>query len=406
VPTDFNVHAAASHSATVNTGADRLLTDAPDLIRKKSVGVLTNHTGRLRTGQSIVDAIADSGICRLAALFGPEHGIGGDTPDGEVVDHGTHRTYDLPIYSLYGKMHKPTAAMLKGVDVLVCDIQDVGARFYTFISTIALALEAAAENGVTFVVLDRPNPIRGLCFDGPIREQSLKTFVAWMPLPVTHGMTIGELTRMWNQEGQLANGVRANLEVLAMDGWKRSMWFDETGLPWLPPSPNMPRLSTAILYPGMCFLEGTSIAEGRGTDSPFELVGAPWADPEKIIECLKEFGIPGVALKPEEFTPCAIKGIASEPKYEGQRCNGIRISIVERDKVEPVKLGIAVVAAFKRCHPRETDLRHRRFDILTGSQEIRRMLEDNAHPNDICSNWSSSLERFSAIRQKYLIYQA
>jgi uncharacterized protein YbbC (DUF1343 family) len=400
----MNHHGVSVHTTVVRTGSDRLLTDAPELIRDKRVGILTNHTGRLADGSHIVDAIAKAGIAKLVALYGPEHGITGDVPDGELVNHASHPRYEVPIYSLYGKTEKPTKEMLAGVDVMVCDIQDVGARFYTFISTVALALEAAAEQGIPFVLLDRPNPIRGVKYDGPIRTQPLKSFVGWMPIPVTHGMTLGELTRMWNDEGQLANGVRARLTIVPMEGWKRTMWFDETGLPWTSPSPNMPRLSTAIIYPGLCFVEGTTIAEGRGTPWPFELVGAPWVDPDKILDQLSRFATPGVDFTPMAFTPQAIPGIASEPKYEGTRCRGIRLCVLDRDRVEPVKLGIAVLAAFKRIYPDQTRLRHRRFDRLTGSSVVRKMLNENADPAEICRVWAAELDVFGKVREKYLMY--
>jgi uncharacterized protein YbbC (DUF1343 family) len=301
-------------------------------------------------------------------------------------------------------MHKPTAAMLDGVDVLVCDIQDVGTRFYTFISTIALALEAAAEHDIPFVVLDRPNPIRGVQFDGPVREPQLKSFVGWMPIPVTHGLTIGELTRMWNEEGQLKDGVRARLDVVPMEGWERSMWFDETGLPWLAPSPNMQLLSTAIIYPGLCFVEGTSISEGRGTPSPFELIGAPWADPDQIMKHLASFPTPGAAFTEAAFTPHAIPGVAAKPKYEGTLCRGVRVIIQDRNSLQPVKLGIAILAAFKRAHHDMTVLRNRRFDILTGSSSVRKKLEQNTHPDDITASWAPALESFARVRERYLLY--
>ena len=395
---------APTKVSLVRTGADRLFAEVPELIRQKRIGVLTNHTGRLSDGRHLVDAIANSGIAELAALYGPEHGITGDTPDGEGVDHAMHPKYNVPIYSLYGKTHKPSKEMLAGIDVLVCDIQDVGARFYTFISTIALAMESCAEQGVPFVLLDRPNPIRGLRCEGPVRELPLRSFVGWMPIPVTHGLTIGELARLWNEEGWLANGVRARLDVVPMKGWKREMWYDETGLAWLAPSPNMQRLSTATVYPGMCFVEGTSISEGRGTTSPFELVGAPWADPEKILRELEGFDTPGVSFSSEQFTPREIPGTASEPKYEDLLCEGIRISLVDRDAVEPVKLGVEIIAAFKRAHPKETELRNRRFDILTGSSGVRKKLEANVHPNEICESWKPDLEKFCALRKKYFLY--
>jgi uncharacterized protein YbbC (DUF1343 family) len=343
-------------------------------------------------------------LAKLSVLFGPEHGIVGNTPDGEVVDHSVDKNYRVPVYSLYGKTHKPTKEMLEGIDVLVCDIQEVGARFYTFISTIALAMEAAAESGVSFVVLDRPNPIRGLTFDGPVREQSLRTFVAWMPLPVSHGMTIGELARMWNGERQLAGGVEAKLEVVPMAGWKRSMWFDETGLEWIPPSPNMQRLSTAVVYPGICFLEGTSASEGRGTESPFEIVGAPWMKSPEMLKYFRDHPVPGITFTPTKFVPRAIAGTASKPKFEDTVCNGIRLAVTDRNTVEPVKLGLTVVAALKEIHPHEMELRHRRFDILTGSQSVRQQLEQHVEPSVIWEGWAEALAEFGRVRQRYLMY--
>jgi uncharacterized protein YbbC (DUF1343 family) len=388
----------------VRIGADRLLHESSELIEGKRVGVLTNHTGRLSDGRSIIDALADSGLCKLRALYGPEHGIAGDTPDGEVVDHMLHPLYGIQVYSLYGKTHKPSPEMLEGVDVLVCDIQDVGARFYTFISTVALAMEAAAERNLPFVLLDRPNPIRGLSFDGPVRIESLRSFVGWMPIPVTHGLTIGELARLWNEEGWLAKSVKAPLSVVEMEGWKRSMWFDETGLQWRPPSPNMPSLETATIYPGICFVEGTSVSEGRGTPIPFQVLGAPWADPDKILKELSKFETPGVEFSAADFTPAEIPGTASAPKFDGTLCRGIRLSVVDRNAIRPVCLGVAVLSAFKRAHPAETVLRHRRFDILTGNKLVRQMLERGAHPDEICDGWNEDLRAFGEIRSKYLMY--
>lgn len=398
--TDLNVG-----KEVVRTGADRLLSEALDIIRNKRVGILTNHTGRLADGRHIVDAIYESGIAKIVALYGPEHGIAGDAPNGVVVEHRGHPKYGIPVYSLYGKIHKPSPDMFERIDVLVCDIQDVGARFYTFISTVALAMEAAAEQGKTFIILDRPNPLRGLHFDGPVRAPSLRSFVGWMPIPVTHGLTIGELARLWNEEGWLANGVKARLEVVPMTGWKRSLWFDETGLPWIAPSPNMQSLTTAIVYPGACFVEGTSLSEGRGTSLPFLLIGAPWVDPEKVLRHLREFENPGIEFSADSFTPREIPGVAKKPKYEGEVCRGIRMNIVRRDDVRPVRLGIALLAAFKRAHPENTVFRNRRLDILTGNAGIRHQLERNVHPDQVCKSWEKDLEAFGEIREKYLMYK-
>jgi uncharacterized protein YbbC (DUF1343 family) len=400
----MNAASGSPTTSTVQLGSDRLLRDASSLIAGKRVGVLTNHTGRLSDGRSIIDAIADSGISTLHSLYGPEHGIAGDTPDGKVVEHALHPRHGVKVYSLYGKTHKPTAEMLNGVDVLVCDIQDVGARFYTFISTVALAMEAAAEQSIPFIILDRPNPIRGLAFDGPIRVPSLRSFVGWMPIPVTHGMTIGELARLWNEEGWSANGVKAQLEIVKMDGWERQMWFDETGLSWTAPSPNMPTLETAVIYPGLCFVEGTSASEGRGTSQPFQLVGAPWADPEKILKHLSDFRTAGAVCSQTDFVPKDISGIASQPKFENTSCRGVRIAVVDRNAVQPVRLGVSVLAALKRAHPAEMILRNRRLDILTGNKTVRQMLELGVHPDEVCEEWAEELHSFGQIRSKYLMY--
>jgi uncharacterized protein YbbC (DUF1343 family) len=400
----MNIGSGSHTNVTVQLGSDRLLQDASSLIAGKRVGILTNHTGRLSDGRSIIDAVVESGICRLHALYGPEHGIAGNTPDGNVVDHASHPRYNVPVYSLYGKTHKPTPEMLHGVDVLVCDIQDVGARFYTFISTVALAMEAAAEQSVPFVLLDRPNPIRGLAFDGPVRVDSLKSFVGWMPIPVTYGLTMGELARLWSEEGWLANGVRAHLEVVGMKGWERQMWFDETGLSWTAPSPNMQTLEAAIIYPGLCLVEGSSLSEGRGTSQPFQMIGAPWADPETIMKHLSAFETHGVECAETTFTPKELPGIASQPKYENEVCRGLRISVIDRNSVQPVRLGISILAAFKRAHQKETVFRNRRFDILTGNSSVRHLLDRGAHPADVCGEWTNELEAFGRIRDTYLLY--
>ncbi|MBI2620435.1 MAG: DUF1343 domain-containing protein [Ignavibacteriales bacterium] len=400
----MNSSTVTKNIALVNTGADRLLSEYPELIKNKRIAILTNHTGRLSDGRHIINAIAESGIAEIGALFGPEHGITGDTPDGKVVEHAEHPEHGIPVYSLYGRIHKPTKQMLEGIDLILCDIQDVGARFYTFISTIALAIEAAAELNIPFVMLDRPNPIRGLHFDGPVRTQSLKSFVSWMPIPVVYGLTIGELARMWNEEHWFRNGVQAKLDLVPVSGWKRHMWLDETGLPWVAPSPNMQKISTAILYPGICFVEGTSISEGRGTDSPFELIGAPWLNPEKVLRHLLEFDMAGVRISEEEFIPREILGVSSQPKFEGNHCRGLRIRITDRDAVRPVRLGVMLLAAIKRAHPSDTMFRHRRFDILVGSSEVRHALDKSVHPDEICGAWIAELEQFGELRKKYFLY--
>jgi len=267
------VLASASASAPakqpVRVGADVLMKEQFPLIKGKRVGLVTNHTALLADGTHLADALIAHGDVRLTALFGPEHGIRGDAPDGKTIADSIDARTGVKVYSLYGAVNKPSPAMLKNVDVLVYDIQDVGARFYTFISTMFLAMEAASENNIPVIVLDRPNPIGGVYCDGPVRVDSLKTFVSWAPMPIAHGMTVGELAMMANGEGWLKEKTKAALTVIPVEGWNRAAYFDETRLAWVRPSPNMRTVSTAVVYPGTCLVEGLNVSEGRGTERPF-----------------------------------------------------------------------------------------------------------------------------------------
>jgi uncharacterized protein YbbC (DUF1343 family) len=225
-----------------------------------------------------------------------------------------------------------------------------------------------------------------------------------MPVPIMYGMTIGELAIMWNEEGWLSRGVKADLDVIPLGAWRRSMWFDETGLPWVAPSPNLPRLSSAIVYPGQCLFEGSNASEGRGTPSPFETVGAPWADPERILSHLESMPVPGVAFTPTQFTPVEIPNVARAPKFEGIPCRGLTVSVTDRNVLNPVRLGISLLAAFRRAHPGDMMLRHRRFDILAGTRDIRAMIDRGAHPDDIIDGWQPGLQEFVELRERYLLY--
>jgi uncharacterized protein YbbC (DUF1343 family) len=348
--------------------------------------------------------VINSDLCRVTALFGPEHGIAGTAEDGRWVEEGKHPRYQLPIYSLYGETQKPTAEMLADIDLLICDIQDIGARFYTYTSTIALAIESAAEQKKEVVILDRPNPIRGLAFDGPIRDTALRSFVGWMPIPVTHGMTVGELASMWNEEGDFQNRVRARLTVMPMTGWRRSMWYDETTLPWIAPSPNMPSIDTAAIYPGLCLVEGTSMSEGRGTASPFELIGAPWLDTDAVLSVIDKDFHNGIRFSREDFIPRDIPGKAVAPKFEGVQCRGIRIHITDRNVVKPLRLGLALLSAVKTVHPIQMSFDPLRFDRLSGLGSIRTSLESGADLEEITDLWGDDIRRFGDVRARYLQY--
>jgi len=380
----------------VLTGLDR-----PDQLRPllggKRVGIVTNHTARDRQGRHIVDILVDTPDVNVTALFAPEHGIYGLADAGEKIADGLDPRHGLPVRSLYGRTRKPTAAMLADVDVLVFDIQDIGARFYTYIYTMALAMEAAAEKGIPFVVLDRPNPINGRAVEGPILDPNYASFVGMYPMPVRHGMTAGELARMFNGEHWLAGGVQADLTVVPMLNWRRGMWYDQTGLPWIKPSPNMPDLETAIVYPGLCLLEGTNISEGRGTDAPFLQFGAPWLDPAQLTERLNALNIPGARFEPAAFTPAS-------SKHADQQCHGCRISVTDRDIFEPFFAGVQIIDVLYRISGDKFQWRPDHFDRLCGTDEIRNAIIEGRSLESLRLRWQSQIADFQSTRQQYFLY--
>jgi uncharacterized protein YbbC (DUF1343 family) len=297
----LTVPAALHCQPRVSTGADVLVAEHLDLLKGKRVGLITNHTGRVSSGEFLVDVLLGKKI-NVVALFGPEHGIRGEAAAGDAVDDGVDDQTGIAVYSLYGATRKPTPTMLEGVDILMYDIQDVGVRFYTYISTMGLAMEAAAEHGIPFVVVDRPNPIGGLKLDGPVLIDSLRSFVGMYPIPVAYGLTCGELAVMIKSEGWL-DLAKLDLTVIWMEGWKRTMLWDDTGCPWVRPSPNIPTPATALVYPATCFIEATNVSEGRGTERPFHFIGAPFIDGGTLSGKLNALRLPGVRFSPTEFTP-------------------------------------------------------------------------------------------------------
>jgi len=389
----------------VRTGLDVLIEERLDILADKKIGIITNHTGLDRQRNHIVDLLTNRPEFQVASLFSPEHGIRGDQ-DGTVANGADTKT-GLPIYSLYGNTQKPMVDMLRDIDGLIFDIQDIGARFYTYISTMAHAMEAAAEHGIPFIVLDRPNPITGSTVEGPVLDLALKSFVGIAPMPVRHGMTVGELALMFNGEGWLEGGVRCHLTVIPMKGWQRRLWYDETGLPWTKTSPNMPDLESATLYPGLCLLEATNVSEGRGTEVPFGQVGAPWINASRLMEALNRQSIPGVCFSPVSFTPVDMKGWTMDPKYEGEECHGIRIHVTNRDQLRAVDLGIRLLCTIRDTHPDRfgwITKSRRTMELLSGTRWIPRAVEDGESAEAIVSRWQDDLERFREIRRKYLLY--
>lgn len=294
--------------------------------------------------------------------------------------------------------------MLQNVDVLLYDIQDIGARFYTYIYTMALAMEAAAENDISFVVLDRPNPIGGIHVEGNILEPEFSSFVGLYPIPVRHGMTTGELARMINGEGWLANGVQADLTVIPCKHWRRNQWYDETTLPWRKTSPNMPTLEVATVYPGTCLFEGTNVSEGRGTHHPFLQIGAPWLHAKNVIASILNDNLPGTHFETVGFTPVTIPGTAPYPKFEDEECNGIRLHVTDRNTFKPYLTGIALVKTIRDLHSEQFQWRSSHFDRLCGTDAIRRMIDEQTPLSTIEKSWSRNLENYDQTRQKYLLY--
>ncbi|MGQ9841682.1 MAG: exo-beta-N-acetylmuramidase NamZ family protein [Anaerolineae bacterium] len=383
----------------VRTGLE-VLCDRRDPLAGGRSGLITHPAAVLPDLTSSVDALLEAGV-RLTALFGMEHGFAGSAADGVAVGHGRDARTGLPVFSLYGATREPTAEMLAGVDVLLFDVQDVGVRFYTFISTLYYILRSARQHGVSVIVLDRPNPLNGLAIEGPSVAPGYGSFVGIAPIPIRHGMTIGELARYLNAEHHLG----AELTVVEMQGWRRAMWFDETGLPWVPTSPAMPHLSTAIVYPGTCFIEGTNLSEGRGTALPFEVVGAPWLDGHALAHALNQLALPGVRFRPTQFEPAA-------SKHAGQMCQGVQIHVTDRAAFRPVEAGLHVVAACRAQAPeRFTFLstswegRPPHFDLLAGNATIREGLAAGVPVAELTAGWPAIAAEFEERRQPHLLYR-
>ncbi len=383
----------SSSSQTMN-GIDVLKRDGFALLKGKRVGLITNHTGRDLDGNPTIDVLFKAPDVKLVALFSPEHGIRGAL-DQEKITNSTDEKTGLPVFSLYGETRKPTAEMLKDIDVLVFDIQDIGARFYTYVSTMGLAMEEAAKNGKTFVVLDRINPINGTDVEGPLADGDKLSFIAYHQIPVRHGMTVGELAQLFNKERGIVWNGGAELQIVRVEDWKRSSWFDETGLTWINPSPNMRSLTEATLYPGVGLIETTNVSVGRGTDTPFELVGAPWIDGRKLAEALNSAKLPGVRFVPVRFTPKA-------SVHKDAECGGVNIIVTDRDKFEAVLTGMELAVQLKKLFSK--DFAVDRFTRLLVNQKIYDAYRQGSDARALKQLWESDLEGFRAIRRKYLLY--
>jgi uncharacterized protein YbbC (DUF1343 family) len=388
---------SAGQQPAVRCGSEVLLGSDLSLLRGKGVALVTNHTGRLPNGTYLVDTLRARGI-RIVALFGPEHGIRGDAAPGATVGDSVDSRTGVRIYSLYGSVNKPTPVMLKDVDLIVYDIQDVGARFYTYISTMFLAMEAAAEQHIPFVVLDRPNPLGGISIAGPVIQDSLRSFVGKFRVPIVYGCTCGELAQMINGEGWLKDGIRADLRVIPIEGWKREMLWPATGLEWTPPSPNLRTVEATLAYPGTCLIEGTNVSEGRGSSTPFLTFGAPFIDEQKLWSAITGRALPGVRFAPVRFTP-------QTSKFTGVECRGISIVITDPATFDPVLTGLCIVQNILQLHPTEARVNTRRFNRLMGVPGVPERLKDGMPPSELVESWKSELDEFSRISGKYHIYK-
>ncbi len=386
------------------SGAEHLVAEDFAELEGRSAGLITNHTATVGD-RHLADLMNESSAVELTALFGPEHGIRGDAPAGARIDDDVDERTGVPVHSLYGEIRKPTPAMLEGVEVLIFDIQDVGARFYTYISTMGYGMQAAAEAGIPFVVLDRPNPLGGERVEGFLLEPGYESFVGLYPIPVVHGMTVGELALMIRGEGMLDGIEELDLSVVQAEGWERGMLWPDTGWEWNPPSPNIPDFETALIYPGACFFEGTTASEGRGTREPFMVVGAPWIDPEELADDLNGRNLPGLAFEPVTFTPVPIEGMAMRPKFRDTEIQGVRHRILDPRKVRPVEAGVHLLDAFLARAPGKDDFfREARIERLAGTGRLHRSLLDGTSPAEIVESWSDEVEAFKEIRRNYLLY--
>ncbi len=355
----------------------------------KKIGVITNHTGIDAAGRSTLSLLLKAPGVKVRAIFSPEHGLAGNLD--EKVPSGKDPGTGLPVYSLYGNVKRPTAQMLSGLDALVYDIQDVGARFYTYITTMAYAMEAAAAAGLDFYVLDRPDPISGAIVQGPMLDPGLKSFIGYFPLPVRYGMTAGELAQLFNRERALG----ARLQVVKMEGYRRQAWFDETGLPWVNPSPNLRSLTQAILYSGVGLVESANVSVGRGTDRPFEIIGAPWISGERLARYLSRRQIAGVAFEPVAFVPQA-------SPFRQQRCQGVRLRLLDRAALDGPALGIELAAALHHLYPGEFQI-DRTLGML-GARAVLQAIKRGDDPRDIRQRWLPGLDDFCRRRARYLLY--
>ena len=382
----------------VKLGVENFL-ENPNGLKRKRIGLLTNASGVNSSLNKNLDLLINAGF-NVVKLFGPEHGISGMVADGVNVPDDVEPNYKIPIFSLYGKTRRPTSEMLEGIDVVIYDIQDVGLRFYTYIYSLAYMMEECGKRGIKVIVLDRPNPLSGKV-EGPIIKKSFESFVGGYGLALRYGLTVGELARYFNDQFSM----NADLEVVAMNGWKRWMYYDDTGLLWDTPSPNIPSLEHALLYAGMCLLEGINVSVGRGTVHPFKYVGAPWIDSKKLKDAMKTTSHPGVEFRERDFIPLA-------SKYANDVCHGLEFFVIDKAKIKPLELVLELISTLKKIHPEkfEWDISYHgangsyHFDLLIGDDKYRKAIDEGKTVQELSEMWRAESRKFQELSKKYWLY--
>jgi len=380
----------SGHAARVQTGLDVLANQKFAPLKGKHIGLITNHTGVDSQGRSNVELLSKAPGVQLVALFSPEHGLAGR--NNEKVSSSKDPSTGLPVYSLYGETLRPTDEMLQGIDTLVFDIQDAGVRFYTYTVTMAYCMEEAAKRNIAFYVLDRPNPMSGNIVEGPMLDSDKTNFVAYFPIPVRYGLTIGELAQFFNTE----NHIGADLHVIAMKNWHRNYFFESTGIRWIPPSPALRTAKGSILYPGIEILQNAGVSVGRGTQTPFEEFGAPWMNGEEVAAALNERHLPGLHFASESFIP--IGG-----PYSGERCGGVSIRITDRAAARSMRMGLEIAEILSKLYPQQFNIA--KLIDLTGNSDTVQQLQSGVPPEKIVESWSTSLADFDKVRRKYFLYK-
>ncbi len=388
---------------SIRLGLEKVLDEKIKILRGLKIGLICNQASVNHNFQHASDLFSEHPGINLTALFGPQHGIRADVQDNMIeTSHSIDESTKLPVYSLYSETRQPTKEMLANLDALVVDLQDVGCRVYTFIYTMANAMKACAKFNKKIFVLDRPNPLNGIKVEGNILEKGYESFVGQYPIPMRHALTIGEMAKLFNEEF----GINCDLEVIEMDNWARENYYDETDAPWVLPSPNMPTVSTAVVFPGTVFFEGTQVSEGRGTTKPFEIIGAPYINSKELGDALNSLKLGGVIFQPISFLP-------SFQKHSNKNCNGVFIHVVNRELFEPVITGIAILKTIFDLHPNDFEWKippyeyvydRNPFDVIAGTTKLRSRLESMTSLHEIKNEWQKDINKFSSIRNKYLLY--